>query len=56
MRTVPLCYKCVSAIIEQHGGNDWSKVVGCKECDEIKSYDDARTKCPLLPSEVSDDG
>jgi hypothetical protein len=53
--TIPMCWKCSSAIT----ANDTSKIgkilssqilVGCKECDDITSFADAKKLCPLLHS------
>ena len=51
---IPMCWKCQNAIIVNEINDNMlfdpgTKVLtGCKECDIIKSYEDATQYCPLL--------
>lgn len=53
MDRIPMCWKCVSAIIEGDETEGW-RVIGCKECIAIQSYYDAKELCPLI-QEFNDD-
>lgn len=46
----PLCNKCCKAIIEwkEEKGFRIGTLTGCKECDKIKSFEDAKRLCPLI--------
>jgi hypothetical protein len=44
----PLCQKCAMAIVEWNKERSVGKLVGCKECDKIKSFADAIQLCPLI--------
>lgn len=49
----PLCNKCCNAIIEWKE-TDFGRcgiLTGCKECVKIKSFEDAKSLCPLLGKE-----
>lgn len=54
MKQIPLCHKCNSAIIEFSEFFQHSTLTGCKECDTIKSYADAKEQCPLLKETNND--
>ena len=46
-KKTPMCWKCVSKITEQVDDKAL-KLIGCSECKEILSYDDAKEMCPLI--------
>jgi len=48
MKQIPLCHKCVNAITQYSEVFKHYTVVGCKECAQIKNYQDAKELCPLL--------
>jgi hypothetical protein len=48
MKQIPLCHKCVNAITQYSEVFKHYTVVGCKECAQIKDYQDAKELCPLL--------
>ena len=44
-----MCWKCSSGILADDKENKGAKVLaGCKDCDSIKSYEDAKELCPLI--------
>lgn len=54
MKTIPMCWKCVNVILKPNRYNHEIKtMIGCKECRNIKSYNDARIICPLIDPNVS---
>lgn len=68
MLTIPMCWKCCNRITEEATDDSKVKFIavalgaksivlkGCKEEPNIKSYNDARTMCPLFKEkEVADD-
>ena len=44
---IPMCWKCASKILEEKE-QGVTQLIGCTECDQIKSYKDAKKYCPLL--------
>ena len=62
MKRIPMCWKCKEAILEQVDLPDaefvpsMTKLIGCKENSNIKSYGSACVLCPLIqPKEVKHD-
>ena len=53
--TIPMCWKCSSSEMKQFimSGVTVFHMVGCQECD-AKSYEEARTMCPLINSDLID--
>ena len=50
-KKIPMCWKCASRMTEEHPTHPGSLIlVGCKENDKIKNYNDAEKLCPLLHS------
>ena len=45
---IPLCHKCASVITTFDEIFGCDALTGCKECDIIKTYEDAKEHCPLL--------
>jgi len=45
---IPMCWKCVSNEHEPDVTGRSVQLVGCKENPEIKDYEDALKKCPLI--------
>lgn len=49
---IPMCWKCSQAKTKPDDVFIGAEVLtGCKSCDTIKSYDDAKKHCPLLNEE-----
>jgi len=49
MKTIPMCWKCASAIMKE--SEDMSgafEMVGCKEHKEIEDWESAKALCPLI--------
>lgn len=50
---VPMCWKCASRIIGRVVDAPGLQFVGCKDRRSIKSYEDARKRCPLMPEKCN---
>ena len=48
---IPLCHKCKDVITTYDEIFNAECLTGCKSCDTIKSYEDAKEQCPLLEKE-----
>lgn len=48
MKHIPMCWKCKSAITELNLAYNCYELIGCKECDEIENWEDAKALCPLI--------
>jgi len=45
----PFCWKCASKIVSPTDLDDYSfTLIGCKENDKIKNYNDTEKMCPLI--------
>ena len=51
MKHIPMCWKCSEAITELNLAYNCKELIGCKRCDTIKTYEDAKEMCPLLKEE-----
>ena len=47
IKHIPLCWKCASKVEKPNDDNSFT-LVGCKECNDIHNYSDAKKLCPVL--------
>ena len=48
----PFCWKCASNIVQPNKDDSGFSLIGCKEEDKIKNYNDAEKMCPLFAEEL----
>ena len=58
MITMPMCWKCCYQVITEQAddfGYTFFTLIGCEANDDITSYNDARTMCPLIGKDAKRD-